>query len=86
MWRTERSDNNVWIHLKTSKRSVAMCITCIKVKVKLSLGLINWSPRHEDVCGSVGIAPPFFASTLDIYQTIRGHVPEELYMHQDMNT
>jgi hypothetical protein len=27
--------------------------------------LINQSPRHEDVCGSGSIAPPFLISTLD---------------------
>jgi hypothetical protein len=34
-------------------------------EVKLSLGLINYVPRHEDVWGSSGISPPFFTLALD---------------------
>jgi hypothetical protein len=36
-----------------------------KVKVKLSLGLINCAPRHKDAWGSGGIAPPFLTFTPD---------------------
>jgi hypothetical protein len=35
-----------------------------KKKAKLSLCLINSAPRHEDICGSGGIAPPFLVSAL----------------------
>jgi hypothetical protein len=31
----------------------------------LSLCLINQAPRHEDIWGSGGIAPPYFTSILD---------------------
>jgi hypothetical protein len=34
-------------------------------KVKLSLCLINQAPRHENVWGNGGIAPPFPTSALD---------------------
>jgi hypothetical protein len=34
-------------------------------KGKLSLYLINWASRHEDVSGSGSIAPPFLTSALD---------------------
>jgi hypothetical protein len=36
-----------------------------KRKVKFSLRLINLAPRHRNVSGSGGIAPPFFTSALD---------------------
>jgi hypothetical protein len=36
-----------------------------KVKVKLSLCLISYALRHEDVWGSGGIALPFLTSALD---------------------
>jgi hypothetical protein len=35
-----------------------------KVKVILSLRLINETPRHEDVLGSGSLAPPFLTSSL----------------------
>jgi hypothetical protein len=34
-------------------------------KAKLSLCLINYTPCHEDVLGSEGVAPPFLTSALD---------------------
>jgi hypothetical protein len=34
------------------------------IEVNLSMGLINYSPRHEDIWGSGGIAPPFLTSVL----------------------
>jgi hypothetical protein len=34
-------------------------------EVKLSLGLINLVPRHEDVWGNGNIAPPFSTSAVD---------------------
>jgi hypothetical protein len=41
-------------------------LSAYKVKrAKLSLCLINYTPRHEDVWGSGGIAPPFLTSELD---------------------
>jgi hypothetical protein len=36
----------------------------VKVKVNLSLYLINQAPQHEDVSGSGGIAPSFLTSAL----------------------
>jgi hypothetical protein len=36
-----------------------------KVKIKLSLCLINQAPRHENICGIGGIAPSFLTSALD---------------------
>jgi hypothetical protein len=37
----------------------------VKVKVKLFLCLNNYIPRHEDVKGTGGIAPPFPTSAID---------------------
>jgi hypothetical protein len=37
----------------------------VKVKVKLSLCVINETPRHEDVWERGDIAPPFLTSALD---------------------
>jgi hypothetical protein len=36
----------------------------VKAKVKLSVCLINYAPRHEDLWGRVGIAPRFLNSAL----------------------
>jgi hypothetical protein len=38
-------------------RTIILC-----KRVKLSLYLINEAPRHEDVSGNGGIAPPFLTS------------------------
>jgi hypothetical protein len=35
------------------------------MKVNLSLCLINYTPRHEDVWGSGGIVSPFLTSATD---------------------
>jgi hypothetical protein len=35
------------------------------IKVNLSVGLINYTPRHEDMWVSGGIAPSFLTSVLD---------------------
>jgi hypothetical protein len=37
----------------------------VKVQVKLSLWLINYTALHEEVWGSGGIAPPFLTSLID---------------------
>jgi hypothetical protein len=42
-----------------------------KEPVKLSLYLINYAPRHKDVCGRRGMAPPFLTSALyDIFAAL----------------
>jgi hypothetical protein len=38
---------------------------CCKKEVKLSLCLINYASRHEDVLGSGGIAPTFLTLAID---------------------
>jgi hypothetical protein len=55
----ERLSRYVLFHLI----SLNFCYT--RSKVKLSLCLINLAQRHDDVCGSEGIAPPFFTSAID---------------------
>jgi hypothetical protein len=45
-------------------RLISGTVTQVRLKVKLSLCLINETARHEDVWGSRGIAP-FFISVLD---------------------
>jgi hypothetical protein len=45
-----------------------------KVKVKLSLYVINPAPHHEDVWGSGGMAPPFLTWALDRGEWLASHL------------
>jgi hypothetical protein len=40
------------------------CVTAL-LRVKMSLCLVNYSPRHEDIWGSGYIFPPFLTAALD---------------------
>jgi hypothetical protein len=47
----------------------------LKVKVNLSLCLINQASRHEDVWGSGSIAPPFSILALESVKWSASHEP-----------
>jgi hypothetical protein len=49
----------------------------VKLKVKLSLCLINYASRHEDVWGSGGKAPPFLTSALDGVESLASRPQEK---------
>jgi hypothetical protein len=50
-----------------------MILKQLKIKVKLSLCLINWASRHEDILEGGGIAPPLLISVLDGGEWLASH-------------
>jgi hypothetical protein len=51
--------------LKDEARAHGGCRASEKKKVKMTLCLINYEPRHVDVWGSRDVIPIFFISELD---------------------
>jgi hypothetical protein len=61
-----RSVQHYWIFIGvTSEQIIQRTLREGTGKVTLCLSTRSQAPRHEDVCGSEGIAPSFLTSALD---------------------